>query len=171
MTAMTTLSDPLDIPDYLKVENRNTAGNTNVSAAVPLKSLQTVALQCSGCGAEINAACNCGLDYVPVAQRVAEYDKENPGRSTRQAASDLDVSRETVRTTRAGDNHLSPDHVTGRDGKQYPARKMPAKKESKAKREAEEARHRRQVMFLAHKAEAAAFVAELRDRIGAENFA
>lgn len=77
---------------------------------------------CTGCGAEANASCNCGKPYVPAKERVKEYDNANPGRSTRQAAADLGVSRETVRKTRAGDNHLSPETVTGADGKIYPAR-------------------------------------------------
>jgi hypothetical protein len=80
---------------------------------------------CTDCGAEANASCNCGKPYIPAKQRVAEYDKQNPGRSTRQAAADLGVSRETVRATRKeGDNRLSPDTITGRDGKQYPGARV-----------------------------------------------
>jgi hypothetical protein len=33
------------------------------------------------------------------------------------------MSRESVRTARSGDNHLSPETITGRDGKEYPARR------------------------------------------------
>jgi hypothetical protein len=83
-------------------------------------------LQCTACGSETNATCKCGAPYVPAAVRVAEYDKANPGRSTRQAAADLGVSKEkeTVRTARGG-NHLPPETVTGRDGKTYKARSAP----------------------------------------------
>ena len=80
-----------------------------------------VRLQCSACGAEANASCNCGKPYVPAAQRISEYDKANPGKSSRQAAADLGVSKETVRTARSGGNHLPPETVTGRDGKRYPS--------------------------------------------------
>jgi hypothetical protein len=85
--------------------------------------MSVVRLQCSACGAEANASCNCGKPYVPAAQRVREYDEANPGKSTRAAAADLGMSRESVRTARSGDNHLSPETVTGRDGKEYPARR------------------------------------------------
>jgi hypothetical protein len=89
--------------------------------------VSVVRLQCSACGAEANASCNCGVHYVPVQQRVAEYDAASPGRSTRQAAADLGVSHESVRTARSGSgvNHLTPETVTGRDGKNYPAVKRP----------------------------------------------
>ena len=49
-------------------------------------------LQCTKCGAEANASCNCGQPYVPVALRVKEYDEANPGKSSRKAAADLGVS-------------------------------------------------------------------------------
>jgi hypothetical protein len=81
---------------------------------------------CTGCGAEMNAACNCGKAYVPVAQRVAEYDKANPGQSTRQAAADLGVHHSTVNEARkAAVGQPTPDTVTGRDGKSYPASRPP----------------------------------------------
>jgi hypothetical protein len=75
-----------------------------------------VKIECTGCGAEANASCNCGKAYVPAAMRVAEYDKANPGKSTRAAAADLGVSDETVSEARRA-NPLAPDTVTGRDGK------------------------------------------------------
>jgi hypothetical protein len=81
-------------------------------------------LKCSECGVEIDAGCNCGALYVPAAKRVADYDKANPGRSTRQAAADLGVSQPTVvKARKSGDNQLSPATVTGRDGKRYSIRK------------------------------------------------
>ena len=78
-------------------------------------------MQCSKCGAEANAPCNCGVHYIPVQQRVAEYDQDNPGKSSRQVAADLDVDQSTVVRARR-DADASPDTVTGSDGKQYPAR-------------------------------------------------
>ena len=83
-----------------------------------------VRLECEKCGAEANATCTCGMKYVPVAQRIAEYDKTNPGKSTRQAAADLGVSQQRVSQLRkSGDNPLSPEIVKGRDGKTYKARR------------------------------------------------
>ena len=92
-----------------------------------------VRLQCSACGSEANASCNCGKPYIPAAQRVAEYDKANPGRSTRQAAADLGIDQSRVVRARARDAPASgvrsptpgdqspPETVTGRDGKTYQA--------------------------------------------------
>ena len=86
---------------------------------------------CIGCGAEANAACNCGKAYVPAAQRVAKYDEANPGKSTREAAADLGVSHETVSKARksgasleAPVNQLTPATVTGRDGKSYARKRI-----------------------------------------------
>ena len=79
-------------------------------------------LQCTKCGAEANASCNCGEPYVPAALRVAEYDKANPGKSTREAAADLGISNKTVSKAR-GVTGVTPETVTGRDGKEYPARR------------------------------------------------
>jgi hypothetical protein len=87
-----------------------------------------VRLNCSQCGAEANASCSCGKPYVPVIERVAEYDKAKPNQSTRQAAADLGIPKSTVadaragvraRTPEAGEHQYSPAQVTGRDGKTY----------------------------------------------------
>ena len=82
-------------------------------------------LECVKCGAQTHATCNCGMSYRPVQQRVAEYDEANPGKSTRQAAADLDVSQSAIQKARqSGEHQYSPDdEVTGRDGKTYPATK------------------------------------------------
>ena len=81
---------------------------------------------CTGCGAEANASCTCGVAYVPAAKRVADYDKANPGRSTRQAAADLGTTSNTVsKARRSGATQVAPDTVTGRDGKRYQAKRMP----------------------------------------------
>lgn len=90
----------------------------------PVIQISVRRLECVECGAEANATCDCNKPYVRAAQRVAEYDKANPGRSTRRVAADLGVSQPVVVEARkSGDRHLSPDVVTGRDGKQYPARR------------------------------------------------
>ena len=86
--------------------------------------MSVVRLQCSACGAEANASCNCGKPYVPAAQRVREYDEANPGKSTRAAAADLGMSQSAVQQSRkSGEQDYSPETVTGRDGKEYPARR------------------------------------------------
>jgi hypothetical protein len=76
------------------------------------------------CGARSHATCSCGVSYRPAQERVAEYDKANPGKSTRTAAADLGVSDETVRKARRA-NPLAPETVVGRDGKEYPASRPP----------------------------------------------
>lgn len=83
-------------------------------------------MTCTACGAEANASCNCGKPYMPKKQRVAEYDKENPRRSTRQAAADLGMSKSTVSDARQGVQDRAPE-VEGRDGKVYrlPIRQEP----------------------------------------------
>ena len=80
---------------------------------------------CEGCGAEANARCNCGKPYVPAKQRVAEYDKINPGQSTRQAAADLGVDNATVHRARnLGVADATPKTITGRDGKTYQSKRV-----------------------------------------------
>jgi hypothetical protein len=89
-------------------------------------------LQCSLCGAEANASCNCGKPYIPAKQRVAEHDAKHPGRSNRATAAALGVDEKTVRKARA--DQSAPDQepgvapatsakVVGIDGKEYPARR------------------------------------------------
>ena len=82
---------------------------------------------CVGCGAEANAACNCGLNYVPKAVRAAEAVKANPEKSNRAIADETGLSEPTVRRARASDD--APETVTGKDGKQYPAKKAKRKAE------------------------------------------
>jgi hypothetical protein len=93
-------------------------------ASPPAIKRSVVRLVCTACGAEANASCNCGKPYVPAAQRVAEYDRANPGTSTRQAAADLGVSKSEV--SRARQSPVpdgTPATVTGRDGRTYPAKR------------------------------------------------
>jgi hypothetical protein len=94
---------------------------SNVLRPAFVKSIQR--MECTKCGAEANASCNCGVTYKPAAERVREYDEANPGKSTRAAAADLGVSKDTVNRAR-GVSHETPEAetVVGLDGKQYPAR-------------------------------------------------
>jgi hypothetical protein len=89
-------------------------------------------LQCSLCGAEVNASCNCGKPYIPAKQRVAEHDAKHPGRSNRATAAALGVDEKTVRKARADQSApdqepsvapATPAKVVGIDGKEYPARR------------------------------------------------
>lgn len=75
---------------------------------------------CTGCGAEANASCNCGLAYVPASQRAAEAIKNNPEKSNRAIAAELGVSDMTVGRAREslGATYVAPDRL-GRDGKIY----------------------------------------------------
>jgi hypothetical protein len=91
---------------------------------IKLSPLTIGRLACTSCGAETNAACNCGAPYVPAAQRVKEFDEHNPGMSNRAAAAALDVDEKTVRKARkARADQSAPDKIVGQDGKQYPAKK------------------------------------------------
>jgi hypothetical protein len=80
-------------------------------------------LQCVNCGARTHATCTCGMNYIPVTERVAKYDQDNPGKSTRQAAAELGVSKSEVHRARQAVPDGTPDTVTGSDGKQYPSRR------------------------------------------------
>jgi hypothetical protein len=94
---------------------------------VPEIKVSVVQLECTLCHAQTPAACVCGAIYRPKSsERVAEYDKANPGRSTRQAAGDLGISQSEVQRSRQSgepDGSPEPETITGRDGKNYPARK------------------------------------------------
>jgi hypothetical protein len=91
-------------------------------------------LICTGCGAEINAACSCGVHYAPKSQRAAEYIKQHPAASVREIAEETGVGHGTAQRAKAGVPHGTPDQVShdetpdtiGRDGKSYPATKEPA---------------------------------------------
>lgn len=100
-------------------------------------------LQCSSCGAEANASCDCGKPYVPAGARAAAAVAANPEKSDRAIAADIGVSRTTVQRARdaggpygppdagSGDTDLSPESDqpyqnekrAGRDGKTYPAKR------------------------------------------------
>jgi hypothetical protein len=108
---------------------------------------------CTGCGAEANAACNCGLDYKPKAVRAREAVEANPEKSDRAIAKETGISQPTISKART-DNNLSVDKRTGLDGK---TRKLPrkadkvepARKLTKAEIEFHEKRERREAKMLA----------------------
>jgi hypothetical protein len=76
---------------------------------------------CTGCGAEANASCNCGVSYIPKAVRAREAVAASPEKSNRALADELGVDEKTVRKARA--NQSAPETVTGKDGKSYPAKR------------------------------------------------
>jgi hypothetical protein len=84
-------------------------------------------LVCSGCGKSTEAACACGVAYVPAGQRAADAVAASPEKSDRAIAADLGVGNATVsrvrRATVSHDTVVEPR--TGRDGK---TRRMPQKK-------------------------------------------
>lgn len=98
------------------------------SVLVELRQVESVAkLECSACGAAGVASCNCNASYIPAKDRAVAAIAANPQKSNRALAKDLGVSHTSVNKARG--NMFPPEKVIGRDGKQYPARKMPEKKE------------------------------------------
>jgi hypothetical protein len=80
-------------------------------------------LECSSCGAEANASCDCGKPYVPAKVRAADAIKANPEKSNRAIADEIGVSDMTVgRARKEGATDVAPEEVIGRDGKSYPAK-------------------------------------------------
>ena len=84
-----------------------------------------LALRCTVCGAEANAACDCGANYEPASVRAERVLKENPMKSNRAIAEMAGTGEATVRRLRSGASPDAPEKVEGRDGKSYsaPARK------------------------------------------------
>jgi DNA-binding MarR family transcriptional regulator len=93
------------------------------AAAQPQKKPSIAQLQCSGCGATTNAACNCGAPYVPAGTRAAEAIAKNPEKSSRKIAEEIGVSEPTVR--RARKSTASCDAVEKRVGRDGKSRKLP----------------------------------------------
>jgi hypothetical protein len=86
---------------------------------------------CTGCGAEANASCNCGVSYVAKSVRAAEAIKANPGKSDRAIAAELGIGNKTVsRARNSGVSYDTPGLIgdetpverVGRDGKSYSIR-------------------------------------------------
>jgi hypothetical protein len=79
---------------------------------------------CESCGAEANAACNCGVPYLPKAVRAAEAIEANPEKSDRAIAKELGVSDRTVNRARPSTaTHDAVGQRTGLDGKTRSLRK------------------------------------------------
>jgi hypothetical protein len=66
---------------------------------------QITQLRCTGCGAEANAACNCGKPYVPKLKRAAEAVAAHPEKSDRALAKEVGVSPTTMGKARESTVH------------------------------------------------------------------
>ena len=87
---------------------------------------KTTKLQCSSCGADATASCDCGVAYVPAGKRAQEAVAASPERSDRAIAAEIGVDHKTVAKARARTGDNSPvQKRTGKDGK---PRKMPEPK-------------------------------------------
>lgn len=83
---------------------------------------------CSGCGATVDAACDCGVPYMPAGQRAAEAVAANPQMSDRAIAREIGVSTPTVSRARATVTPVTVDEPrVGLDGKvrRLPTRSVP----------------------------------------------
>jgi hypothetical protein len=92
-----------------------------MSATVIKMSIQRMV--CTGCGAEANASCNCGVAYQPksVRAREAVTDPDNAKKSLRAMEAETGIDRETLRRART-DTGVSVEETVGLDGK---TRRMP----------------------------------------------
>jgi hypothetical protein len=86
-------------------------------------------LICTGCGAEANASCNCGLEYKPKSARAAEAVEANPEKSNRALSAETGIGKDTIRKARdqlATSSQLKDGPRTGLDGK---TRRLPQREE------------------------------------------
>ena len=84
---------------------------------------------CTGCGAEANASCNCGVAYQPKSIRAAEAIRANPEKSDRALAADLGIGHATVsraRETVSSETVDSPRIGLDRKTRRLPVREVDA---------------------------------------------
>jgi hypothetical protein len=86
---------------------------------------QPAQLQCSGCGATVDAACDCGLPYERAGVVAAKAVAAHPEKSNYAIAEETGTSEYAVREAR---KRVTIKNVTGtkrigKDGKSYPATK------------------------------------------------
>ncbi len=93
---------------------------------IPVIKRSVVQLQCTLCGSETHATCNCGAIYRPKAfERAAEAIADHPEKSNRALAEQAGISEATVRRARdatASETQLDEPRI-GLDGKR---RKLPS---------------------------------------------
>jgi hypothetical protein len=75
-------------------------------------------LRCEGCGTLADAACGCGLPYVPASKRAKDAIAAAPHKSDRAIAAEIGVNQSTVsRVRKRTDAPASVAKRIGRDGK------------------------------------------------------
>jgi len=83
---------------------------------------EPVKMQCSGCGAEAKAACDCGVPYIPVSIRAAKAIYEHPEKSNRVIARELKIGPASVDRARklaVASREATGEKRIGKDGKRY----------------------------------------------------
>lgn len=85
---------------------------------------KTRILECSACGAEGSATCDCGAPYIAAGARAAAAVAANPGKSDRLIATEIGVNQSTVSRARNKTTDASAAVRVGKDGKK---RKLPTK--------------------------------------------
>jgi hypothetical protein len=102
-------------------------------------------LRCSGCGATTDAACACGVGYVPAHEYAAKAVAANPGKSDRAIAAELGLDHKTVGKARRSTGEKSPvEKRVGQDGK---VRRLP-KRRSRAQSSAPSSRNRKPAALI-----------------------
>jgi hypothetical protein len=81
-----------------------------------------VRLECSACGAEANASCDCAKPYVPASAKAAAAIAAHPEMSDRAIAAEIGVHKNTVARAREATGPDGPVERVGLDGK---VRKLP----------------------------------------------
>jgi len=92
----------------------------------PAIKISVTQLQCTACGAETHATCNCGKPYTPKLHRAAKAVAQHPYLSNRVIADEIGVDEKTVRDARAElrtDSAVDEPRI-GKDGK---TRQLPTK--------------------------------------------
>jgi hypothetical protein len=83
-------------------------------------------LRCSGCGTTQEAACDCGVGYMPAGGIAAMAIARSPEKSDRAIAEEIGVGHATVsRARNSVVSNETPDERIGRDGKLRSATKRP----------------------------------------------
>ena len=80
-------------------------------------------IQCSACGACVDAACDCGAAYVTAGTRAKAAIAKTPEKSDRSIAAEIGVGHATVSRAREQVPVSGETPRIGQDGKQYPAKK------------------------------------------------
>jgi hypothetical protein len=79
---------------------------------------------CSKCGAQGEAGCDCGAEYISASAFAAKALARNPEKSNRAIAAEIGVDDKTVAKARhaAGADNSAPGKRQGQDGKMYPSK-------------------------------------------------